>query len=523
MLGLIGRNWHRARAARSALACALGALASCCANATENRLRRDLEVPGSGRVTTSSPARESSASSAKRQVALSDGKLASYIARALEQNAELEASYQRYRARVLAIAPARRLPEPVVSFGVFVRSVETRVGPQLARVSLQQSFPWPSKLSAGADALTEQAHAEQRRFEALALSASRRVAEVYWKLWQLRQRVEIHQQHLLVLRGLSDTVRARFMTGGATLAAQQQVDLSISRLEDNVAMMYATEPALLAALRAEVGTTSLGELPIRDEPPEALLPVADETQLRQGLASHPELERLAALARSHEARALAQEADAYPRFTLGADWIITGEAEAPNVPQSGKDAVVVGGGFSLPLWQGSYDDAAESARAEAAAERAQARSSLDHAHAELAARLTAVREAVRRVKLYKSTLLPQVETAYTSVLGAYATGRADVAQTLLIQGQLLDLRVELEQLRGDYAIAWARLEELVGAKVGSAPAPPSDPAPTDVSAAPKTKTEPEVPQDPTPPLPGPRAPEAPEAPRGPNQDHQHAD
>ena len=38
------------------------------------------------------------------------------------------------------------------AFGYFVRSVETRVGPQRARISLQQAFPWPTRLTAGSDA-----------------------------------------------------------------------------------------------------------------------------------------------------------------------------------------------------------------------------------------------------------------------------------------------------------------------------------------------------------------------------------
>ena len=134
----------------------------------------------------------------------------------------------------------------------------------------------------------------------------------------------------------------------------------------------------------------------------------------------------------------------------------------PGVADSGKDAVVVGAGMRLPLWQGSYADAIAAARAEARAQRADQRAQTDRALAELESALAALRDAARRVERYRNTLLPQAEAAYASVLGAYASGRGSVAQTLLAQRDLLDLRVDIERARADHARAWARLEQVTG-------------------------------------------------------------
>jgi hypothetical protein len=69
------------------------------------------------------------------------------------------------------------------------------------------------------------------------------------------------------------------------------------------------------------------------------------------------------------------------------------------------------------------------------------------------------------VNVYESTLIPQADAAYSSVLGAYATGRGSVAATLLSQSDLLQLRIELEEIRAEHAAAWARLEEVVGSRL----------------------------------------------------------
>lgn len=434
-------------------------ITSACAGPNETVARRQFETH---------PLAQDSAPRTSEQVApVFDGSLRQYTTHALQNNAELRAAYARWRAQVERIVVARRLPEPVVSFGVFVRSVETRVGPQLARVGVQQSFPWPSQLSAGADAASAVARAEQRRFEALALSVARQVSEAYWRLWLVRVSQEVHRHHRELLSGLSETVRARFVTGSATLADQQQVDLSVVRVDDLLHSMASDERRIEARLRAALSVAPQTRLPASETPPEPVLPRASIEELRALAMDHPMIDASMQMAQSQSAMAEREEAAAYPALSLAADWIITGDADNPDMPESGKDAVVVGGSIKLPLWQGSYDAAAAAARAEALAQRAQAQSKRDWAVATLDEMFVMVQNEARRVQLFEHTLVPQAEAAFESVLGAYAVGRGSVAAALLSQTELLDLRLERAKAQAEFAIAWAQLEELVGQSVPS--------------------------------------------------------
>ena len=69
---------------------------------------------------------------------LLDGTLGGYLAFALARSPELRASFERWRAATMRISRARRIPEPVIKYSYFVRSVETRVGPQNHKLSLMQ-------------------------------------------------------------------------------------------------------------------------------------------------------------------------------------------------------------------------------------------------------------------------------------------------------------------------------------------------------------------------------------------------
>ena len=441
---------------------AVGMVLVGCAGTYEASVHRDMDEQSSRSLAgrTSRAGRRSSA--AVEDSSRIDGGLAGYVALAVENNPDAETAFERWRASIHRISRARRLPEPTLGFGYFVRSVETRVGPQQARISLQQTFPWPTRLTAGADAASAQARAAQRRFEAQALAVVQRVAEAYWNLWQIRHTRAIHQEHLEVIRGLSATVLARMATGAASLADQQQVDLAAARLEDSIFGMDEAEIAAVAQLGAAIGQ-DLGPEPATTEAPEEPLPPADSPEVLAGFARvHPMIASFGLMAEAQESAARAEAAERFPSFTVGADWIITGEAMMAGVQDSGKDAVIIGAGIRIPLWQGSYGDAIEAARAEAQAHRAEQRSAIDRTLAELQLVLSLVRDAIRRVHLYGETLLPQAESAYASVLGAYVAGRSTVAQTLLAQRDLLELRVDRERARADYGRAWARLDQVVG-------------------------------------------------------------
>ncbi len=441
---------------------AVGAVAVGCATARETSIREQVASSPQDPSRTRASAKDGSGPGAKDGSGPGEraGTLGSYLARALKENPEVRAAFSRWKARVHRIARARRLPEPTLSFGYFIQSVETRVGPQRARIGLQQSFPWPTKLTAGADSAAAEAQAAEQAFEARALSVRQRVAEAYWNLWVIRETRRIHRDHLVVLRGLSETTRARFATGAVDLAEHQQIDLTANRLEDAIRSMDEAERAAAAQLRAAVGLAPSAQVPTTQGPPPARLPRLSEKELAAAVRAHPHVESFEYQAEAKESSARAEAADRLPSFTVGADWILTGEAAMADVSGSGKDAVIVAAGVRLPLWQGSYSESIEAAQAEADSHRYQKQSAIDQGVADVEAALAKVRDSVRQVEFYHDVLLPQAQSTYTSVLGSYASGRGSVAQALLAQRDLLELRVEYEQVRARHARAWAQLEEV---------------------------------------------------------------
>jgi outer membrane protein, heavy metal efflux system len=397
--------------------------------------------------------------------------MAAYVRTALDNSPALRASFEEWRASAQRIRQARRLPEPVITYGYFVRRVETRVGPQRHKFGISQSFPWPSRLSAGADAASLAARSAQQKYEAAALDLTRRVADAYWRLWLIDRVRAVQQDQKRILEQFSSVVRGRLEVGQATLADLGQIDLKVSRLVDALSGLDQQERAASALLVAAIGAPPGTATPVTKEDPPLILPAESDAALRSSAVDHPNVRALGLMADAQTQRARAAGAEAYPTFTLGVDYIETGPAVMPGVDESGKDAIVAMIGAKVPIWGGVYGANEEEAHAESASFQARQAAARDEAIAELEKALSEVRDAARRVKLHRDTLVPQAETVYASGLGAYQVGRSTLASVLMAERDLNDIQLTLDRARAQHAMAWARLEQVVGRPVRSRRAP----------------------------------------------------
>ncbi len=119
-----------------------------CAAEGERELRRSVASAGDALVLLAAeePSDPADANDRPDAPAL-DGSPEGYVQYALAHHPGLQASWQRWRAATHRIARERRLPMPTLTYGVFIREAETRVGPQRHRLSVRQRFPWPGELT----------------------------------------------------------------------------------------------------------------------------------------------------------------------------------------------------------------------------------------------------------------------------------------------------------------------------------------------------------------------------------------
>lgn len=393
-----------------------------------------------------------------------------YIRYALYHSASIEAAYQRWLAATERLPQVGALPDPRLNFGFFLDEVETRTGPQKARMGVSQSFPWPGLLEAREDAAALAARAEWRRLESEQLAVTERVVVTLHELAYLDAAVRIAQENLDLLRSFEEVVRARYRVGAGSHPELVRVQVELAQLEDRLTQLRVMRPAQVAELNAALNRPSDTDVPALEELPGRVVSMKDVELVEIARTSNPRLLAMDEQIEGLRIRSEIARLQGLPDFMVGLDYIVAGEAMNPSIAESGDDPILLNFGLSLPLWREKYDAGVR----EAVAHRLAA----SHERADEANRITAEiqrtwfehSDADRRVRLYEKTLIPKAEESLRASFASFRAGETSFLDLLDTERTLLEFALAQERARADRGQALARLNTLVGTRMPTRPA-----------------------------------------------------
>ena len=389
--------------------------------------------------------------------------LPALLQRAAASNPEVAAARARWAATRSQADVVARPPEPMVSGGVFVRPVETRVGPQRGRLGLTVPMPWPDKLKARGDALRAEASVAQRRVDARLAMLQAQIRRPWARRAFLVAVASILDEQRELLTRLEPSLRTRLSVGKASFADAQRLRLAIETLAEQGVSARDEVPGVDAQLRA-----------LANLPPEAPLaaanfevdpldgkPMPTVASLEPALRLQPELQVADAAIAAARAMSVAAKTRSRPDFAFGLDWIFVGDARMPGVADSGNDALLLGASVTLPIWRHGYDAETDVAAAREREAEAMREGALRQAEVRAAELLVVLRDSRRKRELYNATLIPLARSALHTVVQAYASGGADFQSVIELQRQLLGYQISLITAERRRVEAQADLESLV--------------------------------------------------------------
>jgi cobalt-zinc-cadmium efflux system outer membrane protein len=321
-------------------------------------------------------------------------------------------------------------------------------------VNLRQRFPAARSLDARARAVAEEAAAVIGELAAEERLVAERAAVAFaeYQTACAAQRLAERQLELLERMGLA--VRARYTTGGTSLADGARVEVEQSKVRRSLARLHgeiaAARATLNAVLRQPAGTP-LGEP--GEEAPETVRLSLEE------LARRAREQRGATLSaearfRAAQARREATEAEAaIPELMVGA-----GYWQDPGM----RPGLGLSLGMTLPWLWGPQRHRLDQAREEESSERAgRAAAELD-AQLDIGAshaRLVALEAQLREVS---TQALPAARRSLDALAAAYSTGNTSLLEWIDAARSVLEFELEVIELRGDLARGVAGLERAVG-------------------------------------------------------------
>ncbi|MHC4914785.1 MAG: TolC family protein [Planctomycetota bacterium] len=390
--------------------------------------------------------------------------LEEYLAYAALNNPGLEAAFYRWRASLERGPQVRSLPDPVIRYGHFIRSVETRVGAQQARVGVSQTIPWPAKLVLAGQVADKAAGAAYKRYEHAKLMLFYRIKDAYYEYWYLGRAIEVTKANVDLVTYLEGVARARYKAaaGGHPDVIRAQVELG--KLRERLASLQDLRGPASARLSAVLNRPVKTALPWpKRPPPRSRLSESDELAVAKLKESNPELAALALeIERAEKAVRLAKHSY-LPNVSLGLDYVFTDEPDGPIPAEDrGKDPVMLGVGVSIPLWFGKNRAAVREARARLRGAQLSRQEMENALSARVVRVLFGVRDAERKRELYGETLIPKAQQALKAAEAAFKSGKTGFLELIDAQRTLLEFELSHQRALSRHAQRLAELEMTVG-------------------------------------------------------------
>jgi outer membrane protein TolC len=394
--------------------------------------------------------------------------LAALIEEALERNPEIRQSFARYQAALQRLPQVGSLPDPMLNLTQYIRSPETRVGPQTTMLSLSQKFPWFGKLSDKEKIAAKGAAATRYLYEARRAEIVRQVKLAYHNLGYIDRAIEITEEDLSVLEHYETLAQARYQQGvglqQAVVKLQAEITRDQNRLEDLKKQRVDAE-ATLNSLRDVPSRSAIDKVPKPDRPDVDI----DLDELYQvGRNNRPEVQAALLQIEKDEKRIQLARRNYWPDFTVGAGFTnVLGRSDPAGqlIPpdQNGKNIFSFTIGVNIPIRRNKYDAALIEATEDKIASREGYRSIVNSIEASVRSIGFRIETLERQISLFENTLLPQAEQALRSTEAAYSTGTLGVLDLLDSERVLLDVRLGLAKLISDYMKSLAEMEREIGA------------------------------------------------------------
>ena len=378
-----------------------------------------------------------------------------YFKLAAENNPGLQAKYKSFEAAMQKVTQVSSLPDPNLSFGYFVSPVETRVGPQRARFSLTQMFPWFGTLKAQEDAATLMAEATYQEFLDARNKLYYQVSASYYPLYELQKLISIEEENQRILSSYKEIATIQFQNDKGSMVDVLRVDIMLKDATSNLSILEQKQKPLVTRFNKLLNRSDDDNIVV----PDSLFTFSLPANYRKDslLASNPILDELELKIEASKASEQAAIKQGLPKLGVGLDYVIVGQRTDMSVPDNGKDAFMPMVSVSLPIFRGKYKAAQKEAQL--------MQESYSLQREEATNRLTSsydmiwfeIQKQVELIQLYEEQIQESGQSL-NLLFSAYSNSGKDFEEVLRMQQQILKYQKMKATALSEYHIALAELD-----------------------------------------------------------------
>nr|WP_319266483.1 TolC family protein [uncultured Draconibacterium sp.] len=380
--------------------------------------------------------------------------LEDYFREAAENNPGLQAQYKDFEAALQKVPQVSSLPDPTFSFGYFISPVETRVGPQRAKFSLSQMFPWFGTLAAKADAASLKAEAKYQAF----LDARNRlyysISEAYYPLIELNRLKAIEQENIEILQSYKNIANSKFKNGVSPMTDVLRVDIMLKDAQTNLEILNKKEKPLRVTFNNLLNRDENEPVLVQDSLTTETLP--ENFRKDSLLTNNPMLAAIDLNQQASEKSELAAQRQGLPSFGVGLDYALVGKRTDMDVADNGKNAFMPMVSVSIPIFRKKYRAAEKEAQLMQEKYSFQKEETINSLTSGYESIWFQMQQQKDLIDLYKEQILETGQTL-NLLFSAYGNSGKDFEEVLRMQQQLLKYEKMKAMAETQYQTALAKL------------------------------------------------------------------
>jgi outer membrane protein TolC len=378
-----------------------------------------------------------------------------YFKLAAENNPGLQAKYKSFEAAMQKVTQVSSLPDPNLSFGYFVSPVETRVGPQRARFSLTQMFPWFGTLKAQENAATLMAEAKYQEFLDARNKLYYQVSASYYPLYELQKLISIEEENQRILSSYKEIATIQFQNDKGSMVDVLRVDIMLKDATTNLSILEQKQKPLVTRFNKLLNRSDDDNIVVRD----SLFTFSLPANYRKDslLASNPILDELELKIEASKASEQAAIKQGLPKLGVGLDYVIVGQRTDMSVPDNGKDAFMPMVSVSLPIFRGKYKAAQKEAQLMQESYSLQREEAANRLISSYDMIWFEIQKQIELIQLYEEQI-QESRQSLNLLFSAYSTSGKDFEEVLRMQQQILKYQKMKATALSEYHIALAELD-----------------------------------------------------------------
>jgi outer membrane protein TolC len=381
--------------------------------------------------------------------------LRDYLEYAEAHNAGLKSSYQQWQAAIEQVPQAKALPDPQFTYNYWKRQSDLQMK---QTVGVMQTFPWFGKIEARTQAATKETSAAQQKYQAARLALLKEVKEGFYEFAYLARAIDTAMENLELFKHFEEVARTRHMTTTTGHPDVIRAQVEIAKMEDVLRGLNQLREPMVSRLRTALTLPADTNLPWPKTEEFNAVEVDYERLAKTLRQKNPELASLNYEAMAAGSKIKLAEKNFYPDIGVGVMW-------EDMDSRGGRDGVAMVFQMNLPFWRDSYSAGARQAQAQKASIEQQKIETENVLLAKATQSLYEYRDSIRKIRLYRDTLIPKGRELLQSSEAAYREGTIDFLSLIDAQRMLLDYHLSLQRAIADNQQKLAELEMLAGTEL----------------------------------------------------------